>query len=73
MPHGVRVAAARRHRAPTLPRAFAGRLTGTLTETGPDASGLVTIRIDTAVHGGVHGKLRLALAGSRGRRRAASR
>ena len=27
-------------RRPTLPRAFAGRLTGTLTETGPDASGL---------------------------------
>ncbi len=62
-PQGERVAAARRHRAPTLPRTFVGRLSGTLTQSGPDGSGRVTIRIDTAIRGGVHGKVRLALAG----------
>ena len=59
---GGTVAVAHR-RAPALPAAFSGRLTGRLTQAGPDGNGLVTIRIDSAVRGGVKGKLRLALAG----------
>jgi hypothetical protein len=46
-----------------LPRTFDGRLAGSLTQAASDRSGLVTIRIDTAVHGGVRGKLRVALQG----------
>ena len=48
---------------PALPRTFQGNLTGTATQVGPDANGLVTVRIDTTVHGRVRGTLRLALQG----------
>jgi len=49
--------------APSLPTSFDARLAGTLTETASDAQGLVTVRIDTAVRGGLRGTLRLALRG----------
>jgi len=48
--------------APGLPRTFDGHLAGRLTQ-GRDGNGLVTIRIDTVLHGGVKGKLRIALQG----------
>ena len=46
-----------------LASSFSGRLSGTLTESAPDAQGLVTLHIDTAVRGRVNGTLRLALRG----------
>jgi methionine sulfoxide reductase heme-binding subunit len=49
--------------APRLPSSFQGSLTGQLTQGGPDSNGLVTVRIDTTVHGRVRGRLRLALKG----------
>ncbi len=49
--------------SPTIPTSFTGRLSGALTESASDAQGLVTLRIDTAVRGGLHGTLRLALRG----------
>jgi hypothetical protein len=49
--------------AARFPRRFSGSLSGKLTETAADANGLVTIRIDAALHGGVPGQLRLALRG----------
>jgi hypothetical protein len=48
---------------PRMPASFDARLAGRLTETASDAQGLVTVRIDTTVRGGVHGTLRLALRG----------
>lgn len=47
----------------TLPRHFDTALTGRLTQLGPDSNGLVTIRIDTVLRGGLAGTLRLALKG----------
>jgi hypothetical protein len=35
-----------------------------LTQSGPDASGLVGVRIDAALHGRVQGKIRLVLRGN---------
>jgi hypothetical protein len=46
-----------------LPSSFTGSLVGQVTESAPDSSGLVTIRVDTTVSGAVHGKLRLAIQG----------
>jgi hypothetical protein len=46
-----------------LPRNFAGQLTGTLAESAADAQGLVTLHIDSAIHGGLKGTLRIALRG----------
>jgi len=55
-------ARASRH-VPTLPRSFDGRLSGRLSESNPDANGLVTVRIDASVRGRVPGRLKLALRG----------
>ena len=60
---GSGIALAQTPTARKLPSTFQGSLTGHVTQAGPDSTGLVTIRIDTTVHGGVHGRLRLALAG----------
>ena len=46
-----------------LPRTFTARLRGRATESFRDRSGLVTVRIDTTMSGGVRGRLRLALRG----------
>lgn len=46
-----------------MPRTFTGRLTGTLAESAADAQGLVTLHIDSAIHGGLQGILRIALRG----------
>ncbi len=47
---------------PVLPRSFAGRLTGRVTES-TSAGGLVDIHLDSGVQGTVQGRLRLALEG----------
>jgi len=51
-------------RAPRLPATFTGQLSGHLTQSGPDPSGLVGVRIDAAVHGQVKGEIRLVLRGN---------
>ncbi len=48
---------------PAFPHSFTSRLTGTLTQSGPDETGFVTVRIDTKLVGGLRGTLRLALKG----------
>jgi sulfoxide reductase heme-binding subunit YedZ len=53
-----------RPRVARLPATFDGRLSGRLTQSGPDADGLVGVRIDAAVGGRVRGKIRLVLRGS---------
>jgi sulfoxide reductase heme-binding subunit YedZ len=50
--------------APKLPGTFSGQLTGHMTQSGPDANGLVGVRIDAAVHGRVEAKIRLVLKGT---------
>jgi hypothetical protein len=47
-----------------LPGTFSGALSGQMTQTGPDASGLVGVRIDTVVRGRVKAKIRLILKGN---------
>ena len=42
---------------------FSAQLTGTLTESGPDDSGLITVTIATSLSGGAAGELRLVLQG----------
>lgn len=49
--------------APQVPSTFDATLNGAITETPSDAQGLITLRIDTAVNGGLNGTLRLALRG----------
>ncbi len=49
--------------ATAIPSSFDASLTGRVTESAPDGAGLVTIRIDTALHGGLTGRLRFALRG----------
>ena len=46
-----------------LPSRFAGNLSGSITQTGSNATGRVTIHVDTRVRGGVRGRLRLTLQG----------
>jgi Ferric reductase like transmembrane component len=58
-----RVAIAQAKSAPALPLSFDGRLTGSVSQAGPDGNGLVTILIDTTVRGGIRGTLRLSLEG----------
>ncbi len=60
---GAPIASGRARHANALPRSFNGQLSGRLTESAPDGSGLVTVVIDTRVHGSVPGRLRLALRG----------
>jgi sulfoxide reductase heme-binding subunit YedZ len=60
----ARVALAKTAASPKLPRTFSGSLTGKMTQVGPDANGLITVRIDTTLHGPVKGTLRLALQGT---------
>jgi hypothetical protein len=47
-----------------LPRSFAARLSGSIRQSPPYRSGLVTVRIDTHLEGQVGGELRLALQGA---------
>lgn len=42
---------------------FTASLQGTLAQTGPDGSGVVTLRLDTALSGGAQGVLTIALQG----------
>ena len=53
-----------RPREPRLPATFSGRLSGRLSQSGPDANGLVGVRIDAAVHGQIKGEIRLVLRGA---------
>jgi len=62
--HAVRAGLLSRSRVPGLPAVFDGQLTGRLTQSGPDAGGLVLVRIDASVRGGLHGTIRLALRGA---------
>jgi len=59
----AQVPAIAKRSATAFPHSFTSRLAGTLTQSGPDDSGLVTIRIDTTLRGGLRGTLRLALKG----------
>jgi sulfoxide reductase heme-binding subunit YedZ len=47
-----------------LPATFNGQLSGRLTQSGPDAGGLVGVRIDAAVRGRVKARIRLVLRGN---------
>jgi hypothetical protein len=49
---------------PSLPRSFAAALSGQLTQSLPDASGMITVRIDATLSGRVRGRLRLTLLGA---------
>jgi hypothetical protein len=49
---------------PSLPRRFAGSVSGRLTESATDGSGLVTVHIDARLRGRVKGELRLVLQGA---------
>jgi len=48
----------------SLPHSFAARLSGRLTQSTPDTSGLVTVQIDARLNGTVRGELRFALRGA---------
>jgi DMSO/TMAO reductase YedYZ heme-binding membrane subunit len=50
-------------RLASLPRTFTGRLSGRLSQSAPDGSGLVTVSIDARLTGTVKGELKLALQG----------
>ncbi len=51
-------------RLPRLPATFTGSLSGRMRQSGPDANGLLGVRIDAAVRGRVKGKIRLVLLGN---------
>ncbi len=63
-PHTVAVSLRRAQPpVPKLPATFNARLSGRMTQSGPDAGGLIGVRIDAAVQGRVQGKIRLVLRG----------
>ena len=60
--HSTIVTAATTTASHALPATFNANLAGTVTE-GQDPNGLVDIHLDSTLHGGIHGQLKLVLKG----------